>query len=227
MSIPDIDIPNISIPHIPVQVIEPVRVFGDYVTNPSFSEPSLLLPGCYKTHRDSSRNTNLVNDDPRGSFWSCPWGELPEIMPLQFDRSKMIYSNDVKEEKKTEEPVIIKETKETKIPEKKEKKIFFPPCPDPNSKLRVGSFANEKRLEKVKEFRYNESKTECLTIWEDVSYVDQWLPEPTLVINTIIIASIAASSPILVNVIKGLTKNIVKKITSSRKKKNDNASQSD
>ena len=45
MSIPDIDIPNISIPHIPVQVIEPVRVFGDYVVHPSFSEPSLLLPG--------------------------------------------------------------------------------------------------------------------------------------------------------------------------------------
>ena len=227
MTIPVIDVPDISIPHIPVQVIEPVRIFGDYVVHPAFSEPSLMLPGCYKTHRDADKNSNLINDDPRGSFWSCPWGELPEIMPLEFNRSKMIYSNDVKEEKKAEEPVIIKEGKETKIPEKKEKKIFFPPCPDPNSKLRVGSFANEKRLERVKEFRYNESKTECLTIWEDVEYVDQWLPEPTLVINTIIIASIAATSPVLVNIIKGLTKNIVKKITSSRKKKNDNASQSD
>jgi len=227
MTIPVIDVPDISIPHIPVQVIEPVRIFGDYVVHPAFSEPSLMLPGCYKTHRDADKNSNLINDDPRGSFWSCPWGELPEIMPLEFNRSKMIYSNDIKKEKKTEEPVIIKEGKETKIPEKKEKNIFFPPCPDPNSKLRVGSFANEKRLERVKEFRYNESKTECLTIWEDVEYVDQWLPEPTLVINTIIIASIAATSPVLVNIIKGLTKNIVKKITSSRKKKNDNASQSD
>ena len=36
MSIPDIGIPNISIPHIPVQVIEPVRVFGDYVVQPIF-----------------------------------------------------------------------------------------------------------------------------------------------------------------------------------------------
>ena len=227
MTIPVIDVPDISIPHIPVQVIEPIRIFGDYVVHPAFSEPSLMLPGCYKTHRDADKNSNLINDDPRGSFWSCPWGEVAEIKPLQFDRSKMIYSNDVKDEKKKEEPVIIKETKETKIPEKKEKKIFFPPCPDPNSKLRVGSFANEKRLERIKSFEYNEDKTECLTIWEDVEYVDQWLPEPTLVINTIIIASIAATSPVLVNVIKGLTKNIVKKITSSRKKKNDNASQSD
>ena len=227
MTIPVIGVPDISIPHIPVQVIEPVKIFGDYVVHPVFSEPSLMLPGCYKTHRDADKNSNLINDDPRGFFWSCPWGEVPEIVPLQFDRSKMIYSNDVKEEKKTEEPVILEETKETKIPERKEKKVFFPPCPDPNSKLRVGSFANEKRLERVKEFRYNESKTECLTIWEDVEYVDQWLPEPTLVINTIIIASIAATSPVLVNIIKGLTKNIVKKITSSRKKKNDNASQSD
>jgi len=227
MSIPVIDIPDISIPHISVEVIKPIRVFGDYVVHPSFSEPSLMLPGCYKTHRDADKNPNLINDDPRGSFWSCPWGEVAEIKPLQFDRSKMIYSNDVKEEKKTEEPVIIEEKNQTEIPKQKEKQTFFPPCPDPNSKLRVGSFANEKRLEKVKEFRYNESKTECLTIWEDVTYVDQWLPEPTLVINTIIIASIAATSPVLVNVIKGLTKNIVKKITNSRKKKNDNASQSD
>ena len=71
-------------------------------------------------------------------------------------------------------------------------------------------------------------KTECLTIWEDVTYVDQWLPEPTLVINTVIIASIAATSPALINIIKGITKNIMKKITSSQgSKKNDNASQSD
>ena len=75
---------------------------------------------------------------------------------------------------------------------------------------------------------HNEDKTECLTIWEDVSYVDQWLPEPTLVINTVIIASIAATSPALINIIKGITKNIMKKITSSQgSKKNDNASQSD
>ena len=78
----------------------------------------------------------------------------------------------------------------------------------------------------VKEFRYNESKTECLTIWEDVDYVSSWMPEPSLVINTVIIASIAATSPAIINVIKGLTKNLVKKIT-SRKKKNDNETQSD
>ena len=59
-------------------------------------------------------------------------------------------------------------------------------------------------LEKVKEFKYNEDKTECLTIWEDVTYVDQWIPEPTLVINTVIIASIAATSPALINIIKGV-----------------------
>ena len=139
----------------------------------------------------------------------------------------MIYSNDEVKENKKEEPVILKETTNTDIPPNKEEKTFFPPCPDPNSKLRVGSFANDKRLERVKEFRYNESKTECLTIWEDVDYVSSWMPEPSLVINTVIIASIAATSPAIINVIKAATKNIMKKITSSRKKKNDNETQSD
>ena len=227
MSISDISIPDISIPNISVQIIPPVRVFGGYISHPSFSEPSLLLPGCYKTHRDADKNSNLVEDDPTGTFWSCPWGEVPEIYPIQYDRSKMIYSNDEVKEEKTEEPVILKETAKTDIPEKKEEKTFFPPCPDPNSKLRVGSFANEKRLERIKEFKYNEDKTQCLTIWEDVDYVSTWMPEPSLVINTVIIASIAATSPALINIIKAATKNIMKKITSSRKKKNDNETQSD
>ena len=133
MSIPDISIPKIDIPNIPVQVIPPISVFNDYVTNPALKEPSLMLPGCYKTHRDADKNSNLINTDPTGTFWSCPWGEVPEIMPLEFDRSKMIYSNDVKEEKKTEKPVILKEKTNTKIPKKEEKETFFPPCPDPNS----------------------------------------------------------------------------------------------
>ena len=226
MSISDISIPDISIPNISVQIISPVRIFGGYISHPSFSEPSLLLPGCYKTHRDADKNSNLVNVDPTGTYWSCPWGEVPEIIPIEFDRSKIIYSNDEVKEKKKEEPVTLKETVNIDIPEKKEEKTFFPPCPDPNSKLRVGSFANEKRLERIKEFRYNESKTECLTIWEDVDYVSSWMPEPPLIINTVLIASIAATSPALINIIKGLTKNIVKKIT-SQGKKNDNETQSD
>ena len=226
MSISDISIPDISIPNISVQIISPVRIFGGYISHPSFSEPSLLLPGCYKTHRDADKNSNLVNVDPTGTYWSCPWGEVPEIIPIEFDRSKIIYSNDEVKEKKKEEPVTLKETVNIDIPEKKEEKTFFPPCPDPNSKLRVGSFANDKRLERVKEFRYNESKTECLTIWEDGDYVSSWMPEPPLIINTVLIASIAATSPALINIIKGLTKNIIKKIT-SQGKKNDNETQSD
>jgi hypothetical protein len=227
VSISDISIPDISIPNVSVEIIPPVRVFGGFVSNPAFSEPSLLLPGCYKTHRDADKNPNLVNDDPTGAFWACPWGEVPEITPIQYDRSKMIYSNDEVKEEKTEEPVILKEQTKTEVPKKKEEKTFFPPCPDPNSKLRVGSFANEKRLERIKEFKYNEDKTQCLTIWEDVDYVSTWMPEPSLVINTVIIASIAATSPALINIIKAATKNIMKKITASRKKQNDSETQSD
>ena len=227
MSISDISIPDISIPNVSVQIIPPVRVFGGFVSNPAFSEPSLLLPGCYKTHRDADKNPNLVNDDPTGAFWAWPWGEVPEITHIQYDRSKMIYSNDEVKEEKTEEPVILKEQTKTEVPKKKEEKTFFPPCPDPNSKLRVGSFANEKRLERIKEFKYNEDKTQCLTIWEDVDYVSTWMPEPSLVINTVIIASIAATSPALINIIKAATKNIMKKITASRKKQNDSETQSD
>ena len=227
MSIPDISIPDISVPNIPVEIIPPIRVFDGFVNNPSFDTPSLLLPGCYKTHRDANENSNLVNVDPNGSFWSCPWGEVAEIDPIEYDSTRVIYAIP-KEEKKKEEQPILKENIKTTLPPKKEEKTFFPPCPDPNSKLRVGSWANEKRMERVKSFVYNEDKSECLVVWEEVIYRDQWFPETTLILNTVVIASIAAGSPAIINLIKGLTKNIVKKITSARKKKeNDNASQSD
>ncbi len=227
MKIPDISIPDISIPNIPVELIAPIRIFDGYVTNPSFVTPSLLLPGCYKTHRDADKNSNLVNEDPRGSFWNCPWGEVAEIDDIEYDPARVVYAIP-EEEVEKEKELILKETIKVSPPPSKEEKTFFPPCPDPNSKLRVGSWANEKRWERVQRFEYNEDKTECLVIWEDVIYREQWLPEMTLVLNTIMIASIAAGSPAIINLIKGLTKNIVKKITASRKKKeNDNASQSD
>ena len=227
MSIPDISIPDITVPHIPVNVITPIRVFEGYVNNPSFTTPSLLLPGCYKTHRDADKNSNLVNVDPNGSFWNCPWGEVADIDPIEYDPARVIYAIP-EEQVQEEEQLILKENVQTKLPPEKEEKVFFPPCPDPNSKLRVGSWANEKRMERVKSFVYNEDKSECLVVWEEVIYRDQWFPETTLILNTVVIASIAAGSPAIINLIKGITKNIVKKITSSRKKKeNDNEAPSD
>ena len=69
MSIPDIDIPNISIPHIPVQVIEPVKIWRLCSSPVLFSTTSLLtLQIGNPTHRDASRNSNLVNENPRGTF---------------------------------------------------------------------------------------------------------------------------------------------------------------
>tara|TARA_B100001093_G_scaffold84938_1_gene76585 strand:- start:5029 stop:5709 length:681 start_codon:yes stop_codon:yes gene_type:complete len=226
MGIPVISIPDITVPNISVDIVPPVRVFGGYVTHPSFSEPSLLLPGCYKTHRDADKNSNLINVDPTGTFWSCPWGEVGEITPIEYDSSRVIYAIPEEEVKKEEQVILKEKTTVKKIP-KKEDKVFFPPCPDSGSKLRVGSWANEKRMERVKSFEYNEDKTECLVVWEDVIYRDQWIPETTLILNTVVIASIAAGSPAIINLIKGLTKNLVKKFTASRKKQNDSETQSD
>ena len=33
------------------------------------------MPGCVKTHRDISiKNTQIVQDDPNGAFYTCPDG---------------------------------------------------------------------------------------------------------------------------------------------------------
>jgi len=106
------------------------------------------------------------------------------------------------------------ETKQPEIPKNKEKDIItIPPCPDPKQPLRVGSYANSKKLEKVKAFKLNENN-ECITIWEPVKFQEQYIPEVSTIISTAVIGFVAASSPIILNAIKPIIKKLI-----TRKKK--------
>ena len=75
---------------------------------------------------------------------------------------------------KTDTPEIPKnETKE---------EIVIPPCPDPKSALRVGSFANDKKLERVKAFETSENGIDCNIIWEPVPFSESYIPSiPTII----------------------------------------------
>ena len=91
-----------------------------------------------------------------------------------------------------------------------------PPCP-PEGALRIGSFVNEKRLERIKDY-IRESNGDCTTVYEDVSYIDQYLPTPSMAVSTFFVASIAASTPLILNAIKPLTKQLIKRLGKSKDK---------
>ena len=215
MEISNINIPDISIPVINIPSNNPYNVLNVPL-------PSLVLPGCYRQHRDASlKNTALYEDDPRGTSISCPYGSMPTFEPLLYDKRK-IEITEVKEEKKEEVKEVQPEYKQEKpkLPKKKEEE-FFIKCPG-DKDLRVGMYASEDRLEKVVGHKISEDGKTCITLFEETRFVDRWIPSPPLIINTSLIAITAATSPLIVNFLKNIVKTAVKKAT-SRKSKNVDA----
>ncbi len=110
------------------------------------------------------------------------------------------------------------ETKQSKIPElPKDKDIELELCPGKKDQ-RVGDFRNEKRLERVTGHKRGDDGIECITLYENVPFVDQYIPEPSTIVSTAVIGLVAASSPLILNIIKPAIKNIVKKLTKKKDK---------
>ena len=212
MEIPNISIPDIKVPHLNIPTANPYQVLN-------VPPPSIKLPGCVKYHRDASpKNTALYDDDPTGTTISCPSGSMPTFKPLLYDRRKIEIVETKGQEKRVEntEAPAQKEVKPDIPKEKKEIKVV--PCPGPKDQ-RVNDFRNSSRIERVIGHEKSEDGTRCITIYEDVPFKDQYIPEVSTIVSTAVIGLVAASSPLLLNVIKPLVKNIIKKLTKKKDKK--------
>lgn len=209
MEIPDIRIK--SIPTIKIIDIPPSQALG-------FPSPSILLPGCYKQHRDArATNTQIIEDDPTGSYWVCSNGPLPTIKAPQFNPVKIVYSSDKEEEKSENKPIEFKAT-DSQIPKKKkEKDEVFVPCPGPKDQKK-GDYRNDKRLERVVDWKLSDDGKDCITLYESVTFIDSVLPSTSAALNVATISLIAASAPLLLNLIKGASKSLFKKVLTRKKK---------
>ena len=214
MEIPKIVIPDIKIPKIDIPQHNAYQVLRVPL-------PSLKTPGCVKYHRDASpKNTALYDDDPNGTVISCPYGSMPTFKPMLYNRRKIQIVETKQEEKKTVEQEQPKLTpKKPKLPEEK-KEEFFIKCPGDKDQ-RVGDFRNDKKLERVIGHKLSEDKKECITLYEDTKFIDQYLPSPKAATTAAGIALVAATTPLLINAIKPLVKQIIKKITSRKSKSAD------
>jgi len=210
MEIPDISIPKIDIQLINIPISNPYQVL-------SVPLPSLKLPGCVRYHRDASpKNTALYDDDPRGTTISCPHGSMPTFQPLLYDRRKITITEGKKEDKKVnndEQPKY--EQKKPELPKKKEEE-FFIKCPGDKDQ-RVGDFRNSKKLEVVVSHKLSDDKSECITVYEDTKFIDQYLPTAKDATTAAGIALVAATTPLLINAIKPLVKQLIKKLTKKKK----------
>ena len=203
----EIKIPEITLPTI------------DLPDTPYFIKHKLegKIPGCNLYHRDleTTRNPSLLIADPNGTYTVCPEGQIPSYNPMRYDPSEIIYTEDtpISAPSSTQKDINVIKPKP-----KDDKPITIEPCPGKKD-LRVGSFVNEKRLERIKGYKRGEDGIECITLYEDVPFKDQYIPNPPQLVSTAVIATVAATTPLLLNVVKPLVKNLIKKLTKKKKEK--------
>ena len=188
--------------------------------------PIINMPGCVESHRDSSENQTLKDEDSDGVRVYCDAG-TPSYNPLDYDPRRLKITTE-----SSPPPPVVPNTPEA--PETPETKTNTPPPP---AKAECPSRAQElknpvgKILEGNKKIvKYETVGKECLPVFENLNIPDQIvqnIPSAGMITVTASIAVVATTSALLakpladllLKVVKPVTKKVVKKIAALRGKK--------
>jgi len=212
MEIPEIGIKQINIPEVYIP-----EIYNPNPVLPITTNLEIDVAGCTYQHRDikNTGNSQLLLDDPNGVFLTCGESLFPSFYPIDYTPDQLMITEDLPVN--SEQPAM-PETKTPEVEKPKEKKeVKFLECPS-SKEQRVGDFRNEKKLERVIDHKKSEDGTRCITIYENVTFKDQYIPEVSPLVSTAVIGLVAASSPLLLNAIKPLVKQVVKKLTKKKNK---------
>jgi len=183
--------------------------------------PVVFMPGCVEVHKenakkDPSRNKMLVNDDPKGMTTLCDAG-MPNYYPPDYDYRELSWqtvympTDEEPEGVNTEAPDA--PVPDTPNPPPTEAPEGDPECPGPLD-LRVGAVGpNQKEKVVGHELQpdpNNLNKKICVTLYEDIGIVEQYLPSAQVATTTAVIASVAASSALLAKPLADLLLKVVK-----------------
>ena len=223
------NIRRIDVPDVKVWMVEPPEAIPhDVPVTVTIGKPIVDMPGCVKVHKENvkqrSKNNMLVNDDPKGNTVLCDAG-MPYFEPPDYQSQGLVWTTVVPEEPEPDgvdaEPPPAPDIDPPSTPD-------IPPqtaqeekeCPGIGD-LRVGDYATSGN-EKVIGHEWNDDQTKCITLWEDVGFVEKYLPSPQIVTTTATIAVVATSSALLAKPLADLLlkviKPLVKKVSAKVKK---------
>ena len=236
------DIPNINIPNNNIRIADirnlNINVMPDWMVNPpqalpiyppvttQVGVPIVNIPGCVESHRDSSENQTLKEEDRDGVQTFCDAG-TPSFNPIDYDPNRL----EVTTKSPPPPPYKAPESKPPPSPEappapKTDAAIAECPTREQQLKNPVGKvLENNKKI-----VRYETVGKECLPVFDNLNIPDQIianLPSPGAVTVTASIAVVATTSALLakpladllLKVVKPVTKKVVKKIAALRGKK--------
>ena len=236
------DIPNINIPNNNISIGDirdlNINVMPDWMTNPpqalpiyppvttQVGIPIVNIPGCVESHRDSSENQTLKEEDRDGVQVFCDAG-TPSYNPIDYDPRRL----EIETTSPPPPPYKAPEAEEVTPPKSKTN------TPPPPEKAECPSRAQElknpvgKILEGNKKITgYETVGKECLPVFENLNIPDQIvqnIPSAGMITVTASIAVVATTSALLakpladllLKVVKPVTKKVVKKIAALRGKK--------
>ena len=185
--------------------------------------PIVNMPGCVTVHKENAknpanRNKMLVNDDPKQNVTLCDAG-MPYYQPPDYDYRDLSWQTVYMDQDQEPEGVDSEgETPDAPVPDAPPPppaggEYKDPDCPGPLDP-RVGAVGpNEKEKVVGHELQpdpNNLNKKICVSLYEPIGVVEQYLPSAQVATTTAVIASVAASSALLAKPLADLILKVVK-----------------
>ena len=218
--IKNIEVENISVPQIHSRdwLIPNVPSNHPPITT-QIGFPIVDMPGCVKMHKDNTDHVtrlpfdhDLVNQDENGVTTLCPHGEYPSYDAMDYQPENLIITRETPPPPVAPPPTPPEFTPDA-IPDTKEEVA----CPGPGQ-LRVGDIT-QSGDERVTGHELSTDGKTCVTLYEDTTVVEKFLPSINQSTTTVAIAVLAtagaAATPLLLRVIKP----IIKKLTTAIQEK--------
>ena len=204
--IPKIEIKEVYVPKIRLWEVQPPILDIIY-------KPVVDIPGCVDAHRNNL--TGLINEDELGTYQACGTFDIPSFEPLDYNPANFTYTAPAQKQEQQQNDV---QPQRPEIPAKKKKKeIEIPPCPSKKDQ-KIGDFRNDKMLERVIGYERGQDGIECITLYEDVPFISQYIPSFKQFTGVFSLALVGCSAPIILNLVKPVVKNVIKKLTKKKDK---------
>ena len=204
--IPKIEIRKVYVPKIRTWEIQPPIL--DLIT-----KPVVDIPGCVDAHRNNL--TGLINEDELGTYQACGTFDIPSFEPLEYNPANFTYTAPAEQQEQQQEQP---SQQQPEIPQKKkDEELEIPPCPSKKDQ-KIGDFRNDKKLERVIGYERGQNGIECITLYEDVPFISQYIPSFKQFTGVFSLALVGCSAPIILNLVKPIVKNVIKKLTKKKDK---------
>ena len=226
MSIPHIHVDNVNtvqIPNVFVPNWQQYQPTVDHLIPPvvvNIGNPIIDMPGCVKMHRDNQYHKSglpvdrkLVEDDPEQVMTVCD-ATIPSYDAMNYEPEQLII------QREQEVPAVAPppEVDPPEVPDTgglgSDEEVA---CPGPGQ-LRVGDLT-QAGDEKVIGHELSEDGKVCITLYEDTSAVEKFLPSVNQSTTTVAIAVLATAGAAATTLLLRIIKPVIKKLTTFIQKK--------